>query len=142
MASANLYFAYGANMVAADMARRCPGASIVGIAQLSDYRFQITDRGGATVNPFPGSVVYGVLWKLKLTERHLDALDVYEGVPEWYRRETKEVLQDGRPMEAEIYIATTEREGRPWPGYLERIIGAACNHRFPLGYIEQLRLLG
>ena len=136
MADPSLYFAYGINMSREDMARRCPGASIVGVATLRDYRFLITDRGGASVIPFLGSVVFGVLWSIGETD--LAALDHYEGVPDSYLRWNMDVLVDGDPVTAEIYTATSVKEGRPWPMYLERIVGAAREVGMPEGYVREL----
>lgn len=134
------YFAYGANMVAADMARRCPSASVLGVATLQDHRFQISDRGGATVIRCLGSVIYGVLWSISETD--LAALDYYEGVPDSYRRKTMDVLLDGNLIAAEVYVATSERVGKPWPGYLEKITRAACIKEFPLPYIRHIQSFG
>lgn len=45
-----LYFAYGSNMdEAAQMAERCPGAEVIGLATLPGYRFVINQRGVATL---------------------------------------------------------------------------------------------
>lgn len=130
------YFAYGANMVIEDMARRCLGASHLGVATLQDYRFLISDRGGATVIRCPGSVVYGVLWSVSETD--LAALDYYEGVPDFYRRKAMDVLLNGEPVIAEIYVATSQRPGRAWPGYLEKIVGAAKAMGMPRDYVREL----
>ena len=72
------YFAYGSNMVRAQMAHRCPGATVAGNAVLRDYRFVINARTYATVVPDPGHVVHGVLWKMSL--QHEVSLDRYESV--------------------------------------------------------------
>ena len=52
------YFAYGSNMDADQMGRRCSAAAIIGTASLEGYRFIINSRGVATVAPY-GSDLFG-----------------------------------------------------------------------------------
>src|SRR4051794_9122870 len=59
-----IYFAYGSNMIASQMARRCPGARLIGPALIRDYRFRINRRGVATVLPETAAIVRGALWSL------------------------------------------------------------------------------
>ena len=49
-----LYFAYGANMERAAMAKRCPGAQPLGPALLRGWRYVIA-QGYGSVAPAPGS---------------------------------------------------------------------------------------
>lgn len=79
------YFAYGSNLCAHQMASRCPDAGAPRPAVLSDHNWLINQRGVATVEPFAGNKVHGVLWQL--SERDLVRLDSAEGVPVRYRRE-------------------------------------------------------
>lgn len=55
------YFAYGSNIVASQMASRCPHASVVGVACLQGYTFRINSRGVATVIPDETHQVYGIV---------------------------------------------------------------------------------
>src|SRR5258707_8084071 len=64
-----LHFAYGSNMSAALMRRRCPGARLEGRACLPGYRFVIMRSGYASVVPAPGSIVHGLLWRGAPRER-------------------------------------------------------------------------
>ncbi|MEL7544161.1 MAG: gamma-glutamylcyclotransferase family protein, partial [Pseudomonadota bacterium] len=73
-----LYFAFGSNLHPAQMQERCPGARAVSIAQLADYAFSLTPRGGANIVPRTGAIVWGVLWRC--TPHHFATLDAYEGV--------------------------------------------------------------
>ena len=70
-----LHFAYGSNMSAALMRRRCPGARLEGCAHLPGYRFTVMRSGYASVVPAPGSIVHGVLWRL--APRDVAALNAY-----------------------------------------------------------------
>src|SRR5260370_23602296 len=73
-----LHFAYGSNMSAALMRRRCPGARLEGRACLPGYRFVITRSGYASVVPAPGSIVHGLLWRV--APRDVAGLNVYENL--------------------------------------------------------------
>lgn len=133
-----LYFAYGSNMVLAQMANRCPGAEVVGPATLDGYRFLINERGVATIVPDEDGRVHGVVWRLG--EGHWDTLDVYEGVRIGnYRRIPVEVdADDGARMEVVAYLDPRTSQGPPRAGYLEGILDAAAHFRFPEGYREAL----
>ena len=73
------YFAYGSNLCVNQMARRCPGATDPRPATLADHDWLINERGVATVEPFDGSQVHGVVWQLD--DHDLATLDSAEGVP-------------------------------------------------------------
>ncbi|HXF95143.1 MAG TPA: gamma-glutamylcyclotransferase family protein, partial [Gemmatimonadales bacterium] len=117
------YFAYGSNLSRERMARRCPGAALLGTARLAGHRFVINRRGYATVVPEPGATVYGVLWDL--SETHGALLDRYEGVEQGlYRREPCRVepVAGGRPVDAWLYVAADRAPGTPRSGYLDLIL--------------------
>lgn len=131
------YFAYGSNLCVRQMARRCPGAVDPRPARLSDHDWLINERGVATVEPFDGSVVHGVLWRL--TDHDLATLDSAEGVPVRYRRDRLTVHTDDGPADAWVYIDHRVEPGPPRPGYLERIIDGALHHGLPQRWVEFLR---
>ena len=78
------YFAYGANTNNENMKYRCPLAINLGKLILPDYR--LVFRGVADIEPYAGSSVQGVLWEI--TEDCEKSLDVYEGYPHLYRKES------------------------------------------------------
>jgi hypothetical protein len=124
------YFAYGSNIVAPQMAHRCPAARAVGLARLDGWRFRITTRGFATILPDPASHVLGVLWAL--TPACEVALDRYEGVHRGlYLKREIPVGGSG----ALVYVAGDIEPGPPRPGYLEAIIAAAIEQGFPADYV-------
>lgn len=108
------YFAYGSNLCAHQMASRCPDAGAPRPAVLSDHNWLINQRGVATVEPFAGNKVHGVLWQL--SERDLVRLDSAEGVPVRYRRERLTVHTDDTALPAWVYIDHRVMPGRPRPG--------------------------
>jgi hypothetical protein len=84
-----LYAAYGSNINLEQMAHRCPDAVVVGKGYLHNYElaFQGTHGYGvATVKPKRGRRVPILLWSI--SEKDEQALDVYEGWPRLYRKET------------------------------------------------------
>jgi len=137
MLTRHAYFAYGSNLCAQQMARRCPDAADPRPATLADHDWLINQRGVATVEPFPGSRVHGVLWRV--SDRDLAALDSAEGVPVRYRRDRLTVHTTDGSSPAWVYVDHRVQPGAPRDGYLERIIGAAVLHGLPSAWVEFLR---
>ncbi len=128
------YFAYGANIIAADMARRCPAAREIGTAVLPGWRFIVARGGYTTLVPDPAARVVGVLWSLTpACERTLDAFEEIDGG--LFRRDA--IVVAGEP--ALVYLAADTAPGRPRAGYLEAVIAAATARGFPRDYVEELR---
>jgi phage replication-related protein YjqB (UPF0714/DUF867 family) len=137
MRASQTYFAYGSNLCVAQMARRCPGAVNPRPAMLANHDWLINERGVATVEPFDGSNVHGVVWQV--SDHDLATLDSAEGVPSRYRRDRLTVHTDDGPSNAWVYIDHRVDPGAPRPGYLERIIDGAIHHGLPNRWIEFLR---
>jgi phage replication-related protein YjqB (UPF0714/DUF867 family) len=131
------YFAYGSNLCVRQMALRCPDAADPRPAVLSDHDWLINQRGVATVEPFAGSQVHGVLWLL--SDDDLAMLDGAEGAPVRYRRDRLIVHTDDGPSPAWVYIDHRVTPGPPRPGYLPRIIDGALHHGLPQRWIDFLR---
>ena len=149
------YFAYGSNLDPDQMQQRCPGHSVVGLAELRDHRlvFPLTshDWGGgvASVGVAHGSSVWGMVYEL--TEADLVALDRYEGFvgPEnqhnVYDRESASVqlvrADDGsfaRRLRVWIYLARPANPSPPSRRYLEAVVRGARHHRLPEEYLAKL----
>lgn len=94
-----LYFAYGSNLHADHMARRCPGSRRVGTAFIAGWR--LTFRGVADVEPHRGGRVLGALYDI--TRADEDALDRYEGWPLCYSKMFCTVTVDGRERDVMFY---------------------------------------
>ena len=136
MADRHTYFAYGSNLCARQMAQRCPDAVDPQPATLADHDWLINERGVATVEPFVGSEVHGVLWHL--SDRDLATLDSAEGVPVRYRRDRLTVRTEHGSSAAWVYIDHRVEPGPPRPGYLERILDGARHHGLPRRWIDFL----
>ncbi|OBK56543.1 poly-gamma-glutamate hydrolase family protein [Mycobacterium kubicae] len=130
------YFAYGSNLCAQQMAKRCPDAGDPRPAVLPDHDWLINQRGVATVEPFAGSQVHGVLWQL--SEHDLTKLDSAEGVPVRYRRDRLTVRTADGPFPAWVYIDHRVTPGPPRPNYLTRVIDGALEHGLPQPWIDFL----
>lgn len=130
------YFAYGSNLDVTQMATRCPDAVDPRPATLADHDWLINQRGVATVEPFAGGQVHGILWHV--SDDDLATLDRAEGVPERYRRDRLEVFTADGPTDAWVYVDHRVDPGAPRDGYLERIIAAAGHHALPPRWVEFL----
>ncbi|PQM48979.1 hypothetical protein C1Y40_00803 [Mycobacterium talmoniae] len=136
-AARHTYFAYGSNLCVQQMARRCPDAIQPRPATLAEHDWLINQRGVATVEPFAGSRVHGVVWQV--SDHDLATLDSAEGVPVRYRRDRLTVHTADGPAPAWVYIDHRVHPGTPRPGYLERIIDGALHHGLPQPWIDFLR---
>jgi phage replication-related protein YjqB (UPF0714/DUF867 family) len=130
------YFAYGSNLCVTQMAARCPDAAHPRPAVLNNHDWLINERGVATVEPFVGNQVHGVLWQV--SDHDLTVLDSAEGVPVRYRRDRLTVHTDVGPAPAWVYIDYRVTPGPPREGYLPRIIEGAVHHGLPQSWIDFL----
>jgi len=150
-----LYFAFGSNLNPAQMAERCPGHTVVGLAVLRDHRlaFPLTSTGWgggvAGVQVAHGSSVWGVVYDL--TDEHVAALDRYEGFVgpgdqhNVYEREKVWVdltrADDGsipRRVRGEYYVPRVTNPNPPSRRYLDAILEGARFHKLPDEYVATL----
>ncbi|MET0606488.1 MAG: gamma-glutamylcyclotransferase family protein [Beijerinckiaceae bacterium] len=129
-----LYFAYGANMDAAAMARRCPASRSLGVARLPRHRLFITAEGYASLARAPRDNVFGVVWNLALAD--VQKLDRFEGVDRGLYRKgfVTVIVGNGRSMRAMIYVGGAQQPGVPLPGYVDVLIAAADHWELPAPY--------
>ena len=99
-----IYLAYGSNMHIEHMEHRCPTARLLGTSTLKGYR--LVFNGVATVEPDPDRSVPVVLWDIKEADEH--NLDIYEGYPRLYRKETVQVELNGKTVDAMVYIMNSK----------------------------------
>ena len=132
-----LYFAYGANMNRATMRVRCPAAQALGPARLPGWRFVIFRDGYASVEPWPGRSVHGILWRLG--PRELSVLNAYESLDLGLYTMQRLPVRTAEGIRAPIvYVGRGSAHGRPRPGYLELIVAAARDWKFPVRYQDEL----
>jgi gamma-glutamylcyclotransferase (GGCT)/AIG2-like uncharacterized protein YtfP len=135
------YFAYGSNLDAEQMRRRCPTSRPMGRALLSHHRLDFTHlsarwRGGAAdVVPHSGESVWGILYELAL--RDLPVLDRYEA---GYHRVFLEVRDDrGSTRRAISYTVRRKGSFRPTRTYLDRMLAWGARFELPDDYLSRLR---
>lgn len=119
------YFAYGSNMNLDQMAHRCPDAEVIGTVRLEGYRLSFAGGSGvATILPETGSHVDGVLWEISEADER--QLDVYEGFPRLYGKETVTVKDKaGREHSVMAYTMNApyrDRQAMPSIPYLYGIV--------------------
>lgn len=103
--TSTLYIAYGSNMNIGQMAQRCPTAKPVANSWLEGYRLRF--KGGehsavATIEPSTDDIVPIVIWEIQPDDEK--NLDVYEGYPRLYRKETVWIKLGKKKYPAMIYI--------------------------------------
>jgi hypothetical protein len=132
------YFAYGSNMVASQMAARCPKASVIGVACLQGYRFRINSRRVGTVVPDQAHQVYGLLWDI--TAEDLMALDVYEEIKGGLYEKANVLVEllPNHKAQALIYFATDQSIGVARARYMNDVVAAAKQWNLPQAYIQEL----
>lgn len=113
-----LYVAYGSNLNLAQMAHRCPNARVVGSGELKDY--QLTFRGVATIEPEQGATTPVGVWEITPMDER--ALDIYEGYPHLYRKETVSVTVREQTLQAMVYIMNEGEPRMPHQGYYDIIL--------------------
>lgn len=134
-----LYIAYGSNLNLPQMEKRCPAAKVLGTSEIKDYA--LVFRGGrygavATIEPCEGSSVPALLWEI--TPQDEKALDVYEGYPSFYGKETMELPLDGRTVPAMVYVMTPgHRLGYPSDVYYNTIHDGYETAGFDTDILEQ-----
>jgi hypothetical protein len=132
-----LYFAYGANMNVAAMARRCPRSKALGPARLVRHRLAVMREGWLTVARDPRSAAHGVLWDLALAD--VAALDRYEGLPEGlYAKLAQPVVTKHGARQAIVYIGANAGPGAARPDYIAEVIAAARSWPLAAEAIEAL----
>jgi gamma-glutamylcyclotransferase (GGCT)/AIG2-like uncharacterized protein YtfP len=135
-----LYFAYGANMDVAAMAKRCPSSKPVGLARLPRHCWIISTDGYANVVRDPRRDVHGMLWELALSD--VPVLDRFEDVPRLYHKMSQSVISTAGIRRALVYVGRATGAGRPRPGYLDDVIRAAEIAGLPATSVAEMRRFG
>lgn len=151
-----LYFAYGSNMAAETMKKRCPNAQGLFIATLANHSLAFTHKSAKTktgtldIIPFPDRVVYGVVYDL--TPDDLFGLYQAEGFQPLrdknaYIPKTVHVVSypanevfmvECNTMAFHVQTKSLEHIS-PHIQYMENVIHAARKLRLPNEYIRFLR---
>jgi gamma-glutamylcyclotransferase (GGCT)/AIG2-like uncharacterized protein YtfP len=111
------YIAYGSNLNLLQMGKRCPTAKVIGTTMLDGW--QLTFRGVATIEPKPYAQTPVAIWEIDKDSEY--ALDLYEGYPRLYRKETMPVNIDGKTIQAMVYIMNSGKPCMPSKYYFDVI---------------------
>ena len=76
------YIAYGSNMVAEQMAYRCPNARLLGTGWLLNHRLEFYLHATVEKTRSKGARVPVAVWEIDEADER--SLDRYEGVPNYY----------------------------------------------------------
>jgi hypothetical protein len=137
----HLVFAYGSNLCAAQMRRRCPGARFAGDAELFGWRLAFRGHSPsrlgavATIERDPCGAVPGVIWLLG--DGDLRQLDRHEGAPRTYARRRVTLLAYGRACDAQAYVMRPAAAGAPSAHYYGIIARAYREFGFDLAGLRQ-----
>ena len=119
-----LYIAYGSNMNIEQMKHRCLTAKVVASIYLEGYRLRF--MGGrysavATIEPSREDLVPVTIWEIHPEDER--NLDLYEGYPHLYRKETIKIKLGKKTFPAMVYILNSERMlyGHPSEAYFDII---------------------
>ncbi len=141
--STTLYFAFGSNLDAEQMAERCPGSRPLFRARLPGHRLDFTHLsqrwggGAADILPAESHEVWGVIYALE--PGHLDALDRFEA---GYRRVSLGVHADDAIAHA-VTSYQVRMPGRHAPSraYLEKMLRWGERWQLPGDYLGALRAI-
>ena len=135
-----LYIAYGSNLSVGQMARRCPGAKIVGKAMLQDWKLAF--KVHATIEPCPGMEVPVLIWEIGPSDEA--SLDLYEGFPSYYFKKELEVTmttlkgRNPRKAKAMAYIMSGGHSPQlPTKFYLDVLVEGYERFGFSLEHLRQ-----
>jgi len=123
------YFAYGMLTDPALMT----DARLLSKATLKNFKFNLVQF--ANVTPSNGDEVHGALWEID--QDTLDRLDMTEGYPELYDRQTVSVLVEDEEVAAQVYVMTPNTKEwlnntRPTKYYINRLYEGYTNAGIPL----------
>ena len=123
-----LYVAYGSNMNLEQMDYRCPNSYVVCNGKLKGWKLVFNIHADVIKTNDKNDYVPVVVWNI--ADSDWTRLDMYEGFPSYYVKETVNViLEDGKVEKAIVYTMANNRKGicRPSESYFECI---------ETGYIE------
>jgi gamma-glutamylcyclotransferase (GGCT)/AIG2-like uncharacterized protein YtfP len=145
------YFAYGSNMNALQMRKRCSTPKVVAIARLADYSVgffghcEIWDSAQETVVRAPGRDVWGVVYEIGNPD--LEKLDAWQdvrmdGTGRYFHYPARVRGVDGLTYTVLFYKKDTLGEPKkPSKPYLDFIITGAEEKQLPAAYIKELRAI-
>jgi len=128
-----LYVAYGSNLNRKQMALRCPTAKILGTAVMRNWRLFF--NGVASIERCKGGRVPVLIWDIQPKDE--EALDIYEGWPRLYRKESVRVRLNGKQVRAMVYIMNGTRQNPPSMSYYNTILEGYKSAGFDVNILHE-----
>lgn len=117
------YIAYGSNMVAEQMAHRCPNAQLIGTGWLLNHRLEFYLHATVEKTRAKEARVPVAVWEIDEADEM--SLNRYEGVPNYYVKwQARVQMQDDSEIEGLIYIMKAIRPYPPEKAYYNGIFHA------------------
>lgn len=118
-----IYIAYGSNMSLEQMKNRCPDARLIGVGRIAGAQLKFFIHATMERSRIKGASVPVAVWEI--SERDEQWLDIYEGYPTYYIKESWPVMMcDGSLLTGMIYLMNRKRLGAPSMAYYEGIRSA------------------
>lgn len=140
-----LYIAYGSNLNIEQMSQRCPGATVLGTAEIPNY--QLLFKGSLsgsylTIEPKANAKVPVAVWEV--SDRHERALDLYEGFPNFYYKQEMVLpitnAKTGKIQRRKVFVYIMHEErpiGIPSQFYVDTCVEGYEAFGFDLGFLEK-----
>ena len=142
------YFAYGSNMNLEQIRSRCGRPVVVSVARLPEHRLsfygyaETWDGAMETVEPAPGSEVWGVIFRLsRLDWERLDEWQGarLDGAGMYFHFPATVMDLEGCEHNVRLYRKDVQGEPRnPSREYLEHIVRGAAENGLPPRYVAEL----
>lgn len=139
-----LYAAYGSNLNLEQMGYRCPTAKVYSKGMIYGYRLLfkgVPENAYLTIESSKDDKVPVLVWKIQPEDE--DALDRYEGYPDYYYKKDIPVeLETGEIVTAMVYIMTDKIKDRnhlnlPSRRYLTTVKEGYESAGFDLSFLEK-----
>lgn len=140
-----LYIAYGSNLNIEQMQMRCPGARVIGTAEIPGYQLLFKgSRTGSylTIEPKADAKVPVVVWEV--SERNERVLDLYEGYPTFYYKQDMVLpitnIDTGKTRRRKVFVYIMHEErpiGIPSQAYIDTCVEGYEDFGFDLDYLER-----
>ena len=144
-----LFFAYGSNMHPRQISSRCFKPEACAVARLADHTLSFYgdsrrwDGGEPTVTNKPGEDVWGVVYKLTLSDsERLDSWqDVrLDGTGSYFHYPTEVTDAEGNSYPVLIYKRFLSGAAcGPSEEFMETVVAGALSRELPAAYLEKLR---
>ena len=133
-----LYCAYGSNCSLSQMAYRCPNSYVVCNGKLKGWQLVFNRHANVIKTDNENDFVPVVAWNI--VDKDWAMLDMYEGYPLYYIKETVNVILDnGKIEKAIVYVMADNRKEfyPPTQSYFEGICDGYIENGIDLKYLYE-----